>query len=262
MIIFLYGQDSYRRKEKEKEIIGIYKKKHPYFDFRKFDLQEDNFCDFKDFLNQCSLFENYKLCLVYNFFTQDKQELIKLVKEYLNREDVVLIISNKDCPQGFDFLLAKPIIFQKFEELNSEKLSFFIRKESQKRKINLTLDIIKFLIQISQYFGQEKSWFIINELEKISLFSCKNYLDFKNALSFYSPRENIFYLIRKIDKEDLRTKIVSLEKLFSQIDPAYIFNLLAYQKNLTLRFADYDYLVKSGKMDYETALLDFVLSKS
>lgn len=265
MIIFLYGKDSYRRKEKEKEIIGLYRKKHQYFDFQKFDFLEDkeknNFTHLKDFLNQSSLFGYFKLALVYNFFSYDKTKLVELAKNQLDREKMVLVISNKDCPKDFEpLLLKKPAISQRFGDLTSEKLAFFIRKESQKRNITLSLKAVKFLIQISQYFEQEKSWFIVKELEKLSLLGAE--LDLGNILSFYSGsiKENIFYLIKKINPgRDLKISLVYLEKIISQIDPAYLFNLLAYQRKFTLKLADYDCLVKSGKIDYETALLDFTL---
>ena len=265
MIIFLYGKDSYRRKEKEKEIIELYRKKHQYFDFQKFDFLEDkekkSFICLKDFLNQTSLFGYFKLALVHNFFNYSEQELIKLIKNELNKEKDTLIISNKDCPKKFEsLLLKKPVISQRFGDLTSEKLAFFIRKESQKRDITLSPKAVKFLIQISQYFEQEKSWFIVKELEKLSLLGTD--LDFNNILSSYSGsiKENIFYLINKINPErDFKRSIVSSEKISSQIDWAYFFNLLAYQKKFMLKLSDYDCLIKSGKMDYEIAVLDFIL---
>ena len=60
---------------------------------------------------------------------------------------------------------------------------------------------------------------------------------------------------------DLQTKISTLERLLAEKgDGAKIFNVLAYQKKEHIvQFADYDVAIKSGKIDYEEALLDFVL---
>ena len=61
----------------------------------------------------------------------------------------------------------------------------------------------------------------------------------------------------------LKQKIVSLEVLLNSEEPAKIFNILAAssrnQPAEIKRFADYDVAVKSGKIDYEEALLDLCL---
>ena len=58
MVIYLYGPDSYRRKEKEKEIISKYKEKHLSVTVDKFELEsDDDFSSFKNFLKNQSLFD-------------------------------------------------------------------------------------------------------------------------------------------------------------------------------------------------------------
>ncbi len=60
-------------------------------------------------------------------------------------------------------------------------------------------------------------------------------------------------------------KIIELEKLFiADEEPIQIFNIMASLKQLPLnlikKLADYDVMVKSGKIDYEEILVDLALS--
>ncbi len=257
MLIFLYGKDSYRRKQKQKEIISIYKRKHPQFDFKRFDLAEDNFEDLMDFLDQPSLFENFKLALVDNIFKVNSKKLINFLKIQLNRKKTTLIISEDSCPEKeFEFLTKSPVISQKFQEMDQHKLVFFIEKEAQKLNLKLKRDVVNFLARYGQNYGQDKSWFIVNELKKIKLAKFSQPVDLTKILNFfpYLNSEGIFKLINNFN-------LVNLEKLLFRTEPAYIFNLLGTRKKLVLKFAEYDVKIKSGKLDYQTALLDFVLSK-
>ncbi len=59
-------------------------------------------------------------------------------------------------------------------------------------------------------------------------------------------------------------KITALERLFiGQEEPVKIFNILASQNRLPIgliqKLADYDAMVKSGRIDYEEVLLDLAL---
>jgi len=66
----------------------------------------------------------------------------------------------------------------------------------------------------------------------------------------------------KFEQKDFSKKLVILEQLFLQKEePARLFNSLVYQVrgNDILRLADYDVSVKSGGLEYEEALLDFVI---
>jgi hypothetical protein len=61
--------------------------------------------------------------------------------------------------------------------------------------------------------------------------------------------------------KEVSGRLRALETLLAQSDPAAkIFNILASQwKEKTLQIADYDFAVKSGKLEYEEAVLDLVL---
>ena len=60
---------------------------------------------------------------------------------------------------------------------------------------------------------------------------------------------------------DVRVRLTALETLLAMNDPAAkLFNILASQwKEKIPQFAKYDLAIKSGKLEYEEALVDLVI---
>ena len=81
----------------------------------------------------------------------------------------------------------------------------------------------------------------------------------------YSLDDNSFPLINALGYEgDLGQRLITLERLFQmREEPVKIFNILASRTYLSFedlqKMADYDIMVKSGKMEYEEVLLDLIL---
>ena len=118
MIIFLYGPDTYRSRQKLKEIIEQYKnpasgenldsagiKKIHKSGLSLIYLDGENlkFEDFRDIIQQTSMFSEKKLMILSNVFTnQDfKEKFFKNAKEFLKSKDTILFyeeseISGKD----------------------------------------------------------------------------------------------------------------------------------------------------------------------
>ncbi|MEK9154460.1 MAG: hypothetical protein AAB596_00065 [Patescibacteria group bacterium] len=273
MIIFLYGPDSYRRRKKGKEILEKYKKNHltwKYFDFGEGSALEE-FERFKEFAISSSIFENAKLAVMENIFSgfdsDGLKEFLKFLKPRLNDENLTIVISEEKVPlKDWEFLLKQPVLFQEFKNMSHNQFEFFIKKESEVRGLVLAPQAVEFLAEI--FSGN--SWALINDLERLSLFDLKKFdlqkiketADYYQALVF----EDFFSYINVFlgQHQPLKHKIISLELLLEKEDSAKIFNFLVSRakKNLPLikKFADYDASVKSGKLDYEEAILDFALS--
>lgn len=270
MIIYLYGVDSYRRRQKTKELIAAYRQKHPHFDFKSFDLTEnpENYLNLKDFLEQQSLFDNFKISLVTGIFEVESKKTKPIFKTQLNKENSVLLITEEKMPsKEFDFLLEKPVWAQEFEPLTAGKLAFFVRKEIEKRNLNFTPEAKKYLMRW-QEDGHTDCWALVNELDKIALagFPQPIAVGHLESLVLFSFREKIFDLARVLaGRYPLKKKLITLEQLLIQKEPAaYVFNLLNYRATgfLLLQLADYDCSVKSGSLDYEEVLLDLVLTNN
>ncbi len=290
MIIFLWGQDSYRRKQKEKELMVFYQQKHLNFDFKKFDLSEneESCLSLKDFLAQQSLFDNFKMALVTGIFSAsargrcasgakggpasgwevEPKKIKPILKEQLNNDNVALMILEEKKPaKEFDFLIEKPVFHQEFKKLNAEELAFFIRKDGGKRNLKFAPEAKDYLIRWQEQTNTD-TWALVNELDKISMadFSQPILASDMESLIPFSYEEKIFDLARILaGHNSLNKKLVALERLLIQKEPvAYIFNLLSYQCSspMLLKLADYDCSVKSGGLDYEEVLLDLALSSN
>lgn len=277
MIIFLYGPDAYRRHQKLKEIIEEYKTRHPNFVLEYFNLEEkDEFLKLQEFDLNRSFFEETKLAVLENTFEAPK-EIKDFLKNSLKKEDLILVLSErKSALKEFNFLLEKPAQAQEFQELNLKQFEFFINKEAKGRGVNLTEKAIQFLAEV--FSGD--SWSLINELDKlvfiaggtpdilsVPLTIKKSKIDVSDLEQYgdYSLSYNIFSFISNLNSPNVARNLQSLETLlYYREEPAKIFNFLAFSRTksreLTQKLANYDILVKLGKLDYEEALLDLALN--
>ncbi|MDI6733973.1 MAG: hypothetical protein QMD50_00560 [Patescibacteria group bacterium] len=266
MIIFLYGPDSYRRNLKLREILGSYQKKYSETDIISVDLSENNdWFKIRDFLNQPSMFVDSKIALVKESDFVDDKGWFEVLKSQLKTPKTFLIISDKNEPKKeTKFLLEKPVQFQFFEELEDRLLEFFIKKEANARKLIFSGEALKFFVKYINSFN-ERSWLAINELEKISLANFKNPITLQTLklAIYWSATFEVFKIAREIiSYKTVKERIRFLERAFLQgVSAAYLFNSLGFQArgDTLLRLADYDVAVKSGKLDYEEALLDFAI---
>lgn len=268
MIIYLYGQDSYRRQQRLNYHISRYKDKYQErMDILIADLEEnpDDWLKIKDFINQPSMFTESKTAVIKEVGTVQNKEWITLLKNQLETKKTFIIISDSQKPlKSFDFLLAPPAKQEFFEELSGKYLEIFIKKEAQKMNLTFTPEAWRFLLNYINT-QDDKSWLAIKEMEKIAL------ADFKQPVSINDLKKIIFWFLkdeisvscrRILSAKNVSERMIILEKLFIQKEDAgHIFNSLAYQvfgkKALTL--ADYDITVKSGKLGYEEAVVSFSL---
>src|SRR3989338_9488677 len=110
MIIFLYGQDNYRSRQKLKEIISHYQEVNKSgLNFRLFDGQDSNYQEFKDEFQQFSMFREKKLIVLKNVFENQafKDSFLENSKKFAESDDIIVFqeegeISVKDAL--FEFL--------------------------------------------------------------------------------------------------------------------------------------------------------------
>ena len=171
MIILLHGLDTYRSKQKLKEIVGEYKKRHQSgLNFIKIDFKEKDFSDFKQTVETVSMFDEKKLIIVEEIFQQSEylqEELLDYLKKRKISSDKDLIvvfwaekIDLKD--KLFQFLKKKAKVQElakyKLEyerainENEKEALAFTIRhKFADYNDIKLDYQLRMFLTEIRGY---------------------------------------------------------------------------------------------------------------
>ena len=101
MLIFLYGQDSYRAREKLNKIIENYKKIHKSgLNLKFYDGKSLDFQDFKDETQQTSMFKEKKLAILKNVFSNQKfkEEFLKEGKKFIVSKDLILFYEEGEIP--------------------------------------------------------------------------------------------------------------------------------------------------------------------
>jgi DNA polymerase III delta subunit len=263
MIIFLYGEDNWRKIQRKKEIIKNFKEKNPdiIFNIINIDLEEKSIDSFLEIIQGQSIFENKKFIILSGLFSNENKNSKKLKEEIklaLKNNNLHILIQEKEKPPtNFSFLLKKPVICEKFEKLKGQKWKNFILNEIKKRNLNLTSSALNLISEV--YEGN--SFAFIMELEKIALLNKKtiDLKDLNNVDIEIKPDFN--FVFKDLASSNLKQRLNAFENLISlKEDSAKIFNILAYfWSEKTQFFAVYDRAIKSGKLDYEEALLDIIL---
>lgn len=268
MIYCFYGPDSYRRGKKLREVLGVYRKKHANIDMFEIDLEEtpEKWMEARDFLNQPSMFVDSKILLVRQSGIVDFSEWVKIVKAQIKKEKTFVIISDEKKPkEKFLFLLKEPVKSQEFKELSGVLLEKFLDIESRARGIVFDRAALRFFAAFIGECREGRSWFGISELEKLALLKKQSPVtlaDLKTHINVFEKGVMSDLVRDMLLARSGPDKLVFLEKLFLQREStSHIFYLLGYQVSgeKIIWLADYDVLIKSGKLDYEEALLSFVL---
>lgn len=267
MIIYLFGPDSYRRNKKLRELLGDYKSKHENTDIASFDFEEDpdSWRGAVDFLKQPSMFVQSKIAIIKNATSVEEKEWVNALKKYGNDKEVFILISDAKKPKvKFKFLLEKSFKKQEFEKLEGSALKNFIEKEAARLELRFGSEALSLFLNFLES-SQDRSWLAINELLKIKLAGFKEPVgadDLKKLLPAVISEEMFIAGRRFLGAKTPVQKLISLERLLSRDESSdHIFNLLAFQAQgvIAEKFADYDILRKSGKLEIEEALLDFAL---
>ncbi len=233
MIIFLYGSDTYRSRQKLNEIIERYKEIHKSGLNLKY-LQAANlsFQDFKDEIRQASMFRETKLIVLMDAFSNPefKKSFIKKGRVFVDSEDTVLFyeqnqISEKDSLLVF---LKKYAKAQEFKILEGKRLKVWLRKEFEKLGAKIGDGALQKLID----FVDNNPWQMINEVKKLTSFKSGQEIKVKDVELLVKPKieSDIFKTIDAIASKDKKTacKLLRLH-LKGGDNPFYLFSMINFQ---------------------------------
>lgn len=263
MIVLIFGEDSYRRKKRFKEIIGQFKDKHGSSGLRFFDTSIDEASKIVDFINGRSLFD--PLCMaainldIGDLSAEDLSLLSKSLKRAASDREMTVLLSAESNPSA-ELGLEKSDIFSfwEIEPLEGSELPAYIIKEALSCGLKLSATDARSLISS---FGGDL-WAIGTELEKLSLSGASVTTDLYAGLNYFTVANSLKFGENPIER------LTALEILLTKLkeDPARVFNGLAYSAPRGMLpeawfkiMADYDIAVKSGKMDYAEALVDLAI---
>lgn len=269
MIIVLYGSEPFLAEQKLKEIIENYKKTQKSgLNLASFKADDFSLDDLKAAIGTVSMFEEKKLIVLKNIFTQNKDEaknILKLVKDsnIQNSKDVVVVFFESDLPdknKDFKGLLEKPNLFQEFQKLEGAKLNAWVKKEFEKMGSQIDL---KAIFVLTQSVGADM-YRLKNEINKLAAYkkmiTDKDVVDMVPA-EFHSDIFSVIDAIAKKDKK-LSFKILNdhVEHGESEI---YLLSMIVYQfRNLIRVKSLIDQGASVEQVTKKTGLHPFVVKKS
>jgi DNA polymerase-3 subunit delta len=238
MIFFLYGEDTYRSREKIKEIISeIKKKSKDKVALGFFDGEKDDFQKVKNELHSNSIFKEKKVLVLNSSFsnTSFRKEAFEFFKEKDIKDTVIFNEKGKTDKRSSLFnLLKKEAKVQEFNLLKGKKLEDWVRKEVIKRNAGISDAAISLLIR----FVGNDLWRLSSEIEKLSLYNADSGSEIKeeDVKSLVKPEleTDIFETIDAIASQNKKKALGLLHSHLEQGDsPIYLFSMIRFQiKNL------------------------------
>jgi len=266
MIIFLYGEDTFRSSQKLNEIISHYKEIHKSgLNLRFVDLEKEDFQGFKNEAKTISMFDEKKLIVLKHVFLNKEfqEDFLENSKYFINSEDVVLFFE-EGVPENKKFFkfLEKKAKSQEFKILEGYQLKNWIRKEFEKYKARIEINALD---QLIEFVGNDL-WQMENEIKKLS--------SFKNGKTI--KKEDVEVLVKSKIETDIfetieslasKNKKKALELIHQHLEkgdsPLFLLSMINFQFRNLLIIKD---LIEKGKPYYAfqkiTGLHPFVIKKS
>jgi len=271
MIIFLYGQDSYRSRKKLNEIIEQYKKTHKSgLNLRYFEDKLD-FEDLKNELQTVSMFEEKKMLVLRNVLDSLKKEegFIDFLKKIKDSDNLLIFYEEKDADDRTSLakFLKKEAKSQQFDLLTGAKLKSQVKEELEQYQAKIDPLALEKLIE---YVGSD-FWQMANEIKKLVNYAKGRIIEVKDIELLIKPKiePEIF---KTIDAVSYKTGFSSnrkraLELIHNHMEkgdhPLYLLSMINFQfrnillvKDLLERSQPYYTILKATKLH------PFVVKKS
>ena len=239
MIIFLYGDDTYRSRQKLGEIIKQYEKVHKSgLNLKYFDCAKLSFQDFADETRQASIFKEKKMIILTNCFSKAefKEKFREQGKAFVDSENIIIIyVEGKGIKKDplFSFL-KKHAKTQEFKTLTGNNLKRWMKGEFKKLKAKITDKALDKLI----FFTDDNLWQITNEIKKLSSFKNGQEIKIKDVELLVKPKiePDIFKTIDAIAIKDKKRALKLLKNHLEKGDnPLYLFSMINFQfRNLLI----------------------------
>jgi len=233
MIIFLYGEDDYRAKEKLNEIVGTYKTKHKSgLNLVWFDAKEKGFSDFADNFKVVSMFQEKKLVVLKSVFlnAEFQEEFLKELKKLENSKDIIVVFEKEAVDQRNKLFktLKKDVKCQEFKLLSGNSLLNWIKKEFEKNNSKTDFGIENLILNRA---GNDL-WQLQNEIKKIASFKRGKIVKKQDVELLVKPKieNDIFKTIDALAQKNKKQALTLLHKHLENGDsPLYLLSMMGYQ---------------------------------
>ena len=259
MLIFLYGEDTYRSKRKLKEIVLYYQKKYPKslsLEICDFSEENINFQELLSQFKQSPMFKEKKLIIFKNAFIDEqiKEEILKNKGTLLTSDGVIIFweakITENDKLVKF---LKNNGRFQKFNFLKPFQAGKWAEKEIQKK--GLLIDSLALTRLVNSTSGN--LWRLSNEVNKLINYKKKGKISLSEVelLVDFPAEAEIFQTIDALASGQKQKALSLIQKHLEKGDsPFYLLSMISYQLRNIL-------LAKTGALK-KTGVHPYTLKKS
>ena len=244
MIIFLYGPDNFRSREKLNEIIEQFKKGGKNdLNLEIFDGENLEFNSFKSAFTTLSFFSSKRLIVIKNLLTKGSAKLLEEFNEYsfkLDGKDAIVVFWEEKDPDKrtklFKFL-KKTGKCQEFKLLENYQITDWIKKELKRNfekisKVSSDKNLISIEAQkkIAAFVGSNL-WQMKNEINKLTFYKL-NRIESKDidVLVASSITSNVFDIVDALGNKNRKNALKFLhEQLEKGENAIYLFTMIVYQ---------------------------------
>lgn len=237
MIIFIYGQDTFRSRQKLKEIIDHYREIHKSgLNLNYFDLKESNFEAFSDEIKTNSMFSEKKLFVLKNANANKdfKNSFLKNQKMFADLKDVILFYEEGDSDDKFSKVLKEMGKSQEYSLLGGEKLKNWIQKELKKYQAKISPEGLQ---ELADSVGSDL-WQMNNEIKKLASYKAGLLIGKEDVNILVKPKieSDIFKTIDALALKDKKRAFQLLKAHLEKGDsPLYLLSMINFQfRNLIL----------------------------
>jgi DNA polymerase-3 subunit delta len=242
MIIFLYGPDTYRSWQKLNEIIKHYKKIHKSgLNLRYFEGENLNFQDFKNEVETISMFQEKKLLVLKDVFSNKdfQKEFLREGENFVRSDNIILFYEKKEIDKNNSFLkfLKKNSKFQEFELLKGRKLINWVKKELRKYQVAVEPEVFE---EFTNRVGSDL-WQMENEIKKLVNYKNGQKIKKEDVKLLVKPKieTDIFKTIDAISEKKKNQALLLLHQHLEKGDaPLYLLAMINFQFRNLLEIKD------------------------
>lgn len=263
MIIFLYGEDTYRSRQKLEEIVAHYKEIHKSgLNLRYFDGKSTDFQDVKSELQTVSMFKEKKLLILTDVFSNQslKDGFLKDAKRFVDSENVILFYEEKGtfARDPLFTYLKKHAQTQEFELLTGIKTKNWLKSEFERMKTRIDPMALEMMVNSA---GNDL-WQLANDVQKLVAFKRGREIEVKDVRLFVKPKfeTDIFKTIDAISLKNKKQALNLLHKHLERGDsPLYLLTMINFQFRNILGVKD---LMEKNEALTHSGLKPFLARKS
>lgn len=266
MLILLHGEDTFRLKEKLREIVQQYQAKHKSgLDLSFFKEDDLDFSVVKAALGTISMFSEKKLIILHNIFNDKKflDDFTAYVKKskLKNNQEVIAVV----CQEGKSSVASlkrQASMSEEFKTLKPAELAAWLRKRVREQQTAISAPAVNRLAA-----GADRDlWRLNNELNKLICYKTGGVIGLVDVELLVKDKvsANIFALLDAMARKDSRTAVQLLYRHLAQGDDEfYLFTMLIYQMRNLLKLKDLiERKTAFGSLAKRTGLHPFVVKKT